>query len=90
MFKILLHPAISNPRIMYDYKQANWALFRAMLDLTLNPHPHIHTPTDLELAITAFETAVRQAAISAIPVHTAKRSHIILPPILCYLLKLKN
>jgi hypothetical protein len=75
---------------MYDYKQANWAHFWATLDLTLNLHPLIHTPTDLEVAITAFETAVQQVAISAIPVHTAKRNRLILPPKLCYLLKLKN
>jgi len=39
VFKIHLHPAISNPRIMYDYKQANWSLFRATLNLYLNPYP---------------------------------------------------
>jgi len=90
VFKIHLHPAISKLRIMYDYKQANWSLFRATLDLHLNPYPHIHTTTDLEHAITAFETSVRQAAISAIPVHTVKRNHLTLPPNLCSLLKLKN
>jgi hypothetical protein len=74
---------------MYDYKQANWSLFRATLDHHLNPYPHIHT-IDLEHAITAFETSVRQAAISAIPIHTVKRNHLTLPTSLCFLLKLKN
>ena len=74
----------------YDYKHVDWSLFCNTLDLALNPLPLIHTPANLEHAITAFETAVRQAAISAIPVLTATQNHLTPPPNLCYLLQLKN
>ena len=90
MFKIHLHPATYTPRSTYDYKHADWSLFRHTLDRTLNPHPLIHTHVDLDHATTAFESAVRQAAISAIPVITTKQNHLTLPPNLRYLLQLKN
>jgi hypothetical protein len=90
VFKIHLHPTTSKPRTQYDYKQANWPLFRATLDLHLKPKFPVHTTTDLERAITTFEMSVRQAAISAIPVQTVKRNHLPLPLNFCTLLKLKN
>ena len=90
VFKIHLHPATYTPRSTYDYKHADWSLFRHTLDRTLNPHPLIHTHVDLDHATTAFESAVRQAAISAIPVITTKQNHLTLPPNLRYVLQLKN
>ena len=40
VFKIHLHPTTSSkPRTLYDYKQANWPLFRATLVLHLNSNP---------------------------------------------------
>jgi hypothetical protein len=72
VFKIHLRPTTSKPRTLYDYKQANWPLFRATLDRHLNPIFTIHTTTDQERAITTFEMSVRQAAIPAILVQTVK------------------
>jgi hypothetical protein len=37
--KIRLRPATCKPRTTYDYKHANWSLFRSTPDLTLNPPP---------------------------------------------------
>jgi len=70
VFKIHLHPTTSKPRTLYDYKQANWSLFRATLDLHLDSNSPVLTTIDLEHAITTFETSGRQATISAIPVQT--------------------
>jgi hypothetical protein len=72
VFKIHLNPTTSKPRMQYDYKQANWPLFRTTLDLQLNPNFPVHSTTDLEHAVTTSEMSVRQAAISAIPVQTIK------------------
>jgi len=37
--KILLHPLITKPRTLYDYKHANWSLLRTSLDLSIPPPP---------------------------------------------------
>jgi len=90
VFKVHLHPDFSSPRILYDYKHANWPLFRYSLGTALDPHSPIKTTIELDHAITTFTQAVQQAAIHAIPVYTIKRNHLSLPPDLRYLLKLKN
>ena len=74
----------------YNYKRANWPLFRSSLDLALDPHPSIRNSTELDLAITTFTQSVLQAATQAIPVHAVKRNYLTLPPTLLYLWKLKN
>jgi len=90
VFKILLHPLITKPRTLYDYKHANWSLFCTSLDLSVPFHPPSLTTSDLEHAVTTFETSVRQAAASSIPTQTVKKNHLTLPPTLRVLLKLKN
>jgi hypothetical protein len=89
-FKILLHPLLTKPRTLYDYKHANWPLFRTTLDLSIPSHPSFLSITDLEHAYTTFETSVRQAAASSMPTHTVKINHLTLPPTVCILLKLMN
>ena len=90
MFKVHLHPDFTAPRIVYNYKHANWPLFRSSLDTALDPHSPIHTTMELDHAITTFTQSVQQAAISAIPVYAAKRNQLTYPPALHYLWKLKN
>jgi len=90
VFKVLLHPDFLEPRILYDYKHANWPIFRYSLDTALDPDPSIQSTTDLDHAIDTFTQSVQQAAIHAIPVHTVKHNHLMFPPNLRYLLKLKN
>ena len=89
-FKILLHPTNPNPRIRYNYPQADWPLFRTTLDLALDLDLPVHTTLDLDHAITIFETYVRRAARSPIPVHTVHHTHLSLPPNVYTILKLKN
>jgi hypothetical protein len=81
---------IENIRILYDYKHANWSLFHTSLDLSIPSLPPFLTSSDLEHAITTFETSVRHAAASSIPTQTVKKNHLTLPPTLCVPLKLKN
>jgi len=90
VFKVLLHPDFSEPRILYDYKHANWPIFRYSLDTALDPDSSIQSTADLDHAIDTFSRSVQQAAIHAIPVYTVKRNHLMFPPNLRYLLKLKN
>ena len=44
VFKIHLHPTISTPRKVYNYKHANWPLFRSSLDSAIDPPPHSQYP----------------------------------------------
>ena len=46
VFKVHLHPGY------YDYKHANWPLFRYSLDTALDPHSPIQTTIELDHAIT--------------------------------------
>jgi len=89
VFKVHLHPDLSAPKTFYDYKHANWPLFRHSLDTALDLSPPIQTTIELDHTI-AFTRTEQQAAIRAIPVTTSKCNHLTLPPNLCYLLKLKN
>ena len=41
VYKVYLHPVLSTPKRLYDYKHANWPLFRTSLDLALDLHPII-------------------------------------------------
>jgi hypothetical protein len=90
VFKVHLHPDFSPTRILYDYKQAKWPLFRYSLDTALNPHCPTQTTTELDHAITTFTQSVLQAAVHAIPVYTINCNHLALQPNLRYLLKLKK
>ena len=65
IFKIHLHPALRTPKPSYDYKNANWPLFRASLDLSLDPNPPFHTTTELEQTITNFSQFILQAETQA-------------------------
>jgi len=78
VFKILLHPFLTKPRTLYEYKHAKCPLFRTTLYLSIPSHPSFLSTTDLEHAVTTFETSVRQA--SSIPTHTVKISHLTLHP----------
>ena len=88
--KILLHPTTYTPRLRYNYHQADWQLFRKNLDLALDNDQPVHTIPDLDQAISIFETSVREAARSAIPVHSGHLTQLPLPPNVCALQKLKN
>ena len=90
VFKVHLHPKLSAPRRVYNYKHASWPLFRSSLDLAIDPHPPIHNTHALDLAISSFTQSVIQAATKSIPVHTVKRNHLTLPQTLLSLWKLKN
>jgi hypothetical protein len=90
MFKIHLRPDFSTPRILFDYKHVNWHLFRSSLDLALDLHPIIQNAVELDNATATFSQAVQQAANQAIPLHTARRNLLTLPPSIHYLWKLKN
>ena len=90
VFKILLYPLLAPPRTLYDYNHANWPLFRSILDHAIPAHPPSLLTTDLDDAVTTFETAIRQAATSAIPKQTVRTKLLTLPPTLRALLKLKN
>jgi hypothetical protein len=90
VFKVHLHPAFSTPRLLYDYKHANWPLFRSSIDLALDPHPTVQNTIELDHAIAAFTQTICQAATHAIPVHALRRNHLTLPPSQLYLWKLKN
>ena len=90
VFKILLQPTTDTPRVQYNYLQADWQLFRTNLDLAVDIDQPVHTTLDLDHAITTFETAVRQAARSAIPVQSAHHTNLSLPPHVHAILKLKN
>ena len=69
VFKIHLHPALRAPRPSYDYNHANWPLFRASIDLTLDPNPPFHSTTELEHSITNFTQSILQAATQTISIH---------------------
>jgi len=90
VFKIHLHPSPRTPKPSYDYKHANWPLFRTSLDLTLDPNPSFPTITELEQTITNFSQSILQAAAQAIPVHPLRRNQLTLPPYLLLLWKIKN
>ena len=90
VFKLHLLPILSKPRKMYDYKHANWQLFKSTLDNSIPLNPIHHSTADLEQAANTFEAAIQQAATTAIPLHTITRNQLTLPPTLVYLLKLKN
>ena len=90
VFKVHLHPVPSTFKLLYDYKHANWPLFRSSLDLAIDLHQIIQNTTELDHAISTFTQTIRQAATQAIPVHTMKRNHLTPPPYLLYLWKLKN
>jgi hypothetical protein len=90
VFKVHLHSDLSTPRLLYDYRYANWPLFRSSLDLALDPHPTIQNTIELDHAITTFTQTIRQAAAQAIPVHATRHNHLTLPPSLLYQWKLKN
>jgi hypothetical protein len=90
VFKVHLHLILSTPKLSYDYKHANWPVFRSSLDLALDLHPIIQNTTELDQPIIAFTQTIRQEATQAIPVRTTRRNHITLPPNLLYLWKLKN
>jgi len=85
VFKVHLHPDFSAPRILYNYKHANWPLFRSSLDLALDPHPSIQNSIELDLAVTTFTQSVHEAGTQAIPVHAVKCNYLTLPPTLLYL-----
>jgi hypothetical protein len=89
VFKVHLHPTATTPRLLYDYKHADWPLFRASIDRALDPTPVIHNTVDLDQAIAIFTHAIRQAATSAIPVHS-HHNRLTFPPSLVYLWRLKN
>ena len=40
VFKILFHPLITKPVTLYDYKHANWSLFRTSLELSIPSFPY--------------------------------------------------
>jgi len=90
VFKVHLHPDLSAPNTFYDYKYANWPLFRNSRDIAPDLNPPIQTTIDLDNIIATFTRTVQPAAIRAIPVTTSKCNHLTLPPNLRYLLKLKN
>jgi hypothetical protein len=48
LFTIPLQPRITKPRKVYNYKHANWPLFRSTLDLSIPTHPPKLSTTDLE------------------------------------------
>jgi hypothetical protein len=68
VFEVHLHPAFSTPRLLYDYKHANWPLFRSSIDLALDPHPTVQNTIELHNASATFTQTIRQAATHAIPV----------------------
>ena len=61
LFKLYLHPERSTPRRGYDYRHANWPLFRNILDSAFPPQGPFHSPADLDQATTAFTQAVQRA-----------------------------
>jgi hypothetical protein len=75
---------------MYDYKHANWQLFKSTLDNSIPLNPTLLSTADLEQTAITFEAAIRQAATTAIPLHTITQNQLTLPPALAYLLKLNN
>ena len=90
VFKIHLRPALRTPKPSYDYNHANWPLFIASLDLTLDPNAPFHTTTKLEQTTTNFSQSILQAATQAIPIHPLRCNHLTLPPYLLLLWKIKN
>jgi len=90
VFKSQLLPILTTPRMVYDYKHADWKLFESTLDGTIPRNPTLLSTADLEQAVIAFEIAIRQAATTAIPLHKVVRNQLTLPPALTQILKLKN
>jgi len=82
VFKILFHPLITKPVTLYDYKHANWSLFRTSLELSIPSFPYNQW-------LTTFETSVRQAAASSTPLKLSKKTTSLSHP-RCVLLKLMN
>ena len=80
VFKVHLHPERLPLKPSYDYKHANWPLFRSTLDLSLDPHPTIQITTELDLAITSFTQSILQAATQAIPLPTTQLNRLTFPP----------
>jgi len=90
VFKIQQRPVLTTPRMVYDYKHADWKLFKSTLDGTIPRNPTLLSTADLEQAVIAFEIAIRQAATTAISLHKVVRNQLTLPPALTQILKLKN
>jgi hypothetical protein len=61
---------LSATRIMCDYKNGSWQLFRFTLDNSIPLHPILLSTADLEQAAISFEAAIRQAATATIPLDT--------------------
>ena len=74
VFKILTHPLFTKPRTLYDYKHSKWSLCRTTIDLPIPSIPSSLIINDLLLAVTTFETSVRQAAVSSIPTKSYRKS----------------
>ena len=90
LFKVYLHPERTTPRRGYDFRHADWPLFRNTLDLALPPQITANSPADLDQATTAFTQAVQSAADRAIPVITTTFNQLTLPSSLTRIMKLKN
>jgi hypothetical protein len=67
VFKLHLLPILSTPRMMYDYKHANWQLFKSTLDNSIPLNPILLSTDDLEKTAITFEAVIRQAATKASP-----------------------
>jgi len=80
VFKVHLRPVLRSPTPSYNYKLANWPLYRSSIDFSLVPLPPILTTTELDQAITAFSRSIQQAAKLAIPMHSSRRNPLTLPP----------
>jgi hypothetical protein len=58
VFKLHLLPILSAPKMMYDYKHANWQLFKSTLDNSTPLNPILLSTADLEQAAITFEAAI--------------------------------
>jgi hypothetical protein len=79
VFKLHLLPILSTPRMVYDYKHANWQLFKSTLDNSIPLNPILLSTADMEQTAITFE-----AATTAILLHTITRNQLTLPPALAY------
>jgi hypothetical protein len=70
--------------MIYEYKHADWQLFKYTLDNSIPLIPILLSTADLEQTTISFETAKGQAATKAIPLHTITRNQLTLSPAVAY------
>lgn len=76
--------------IMYDYQNANWNMFRSILNDKLNLNFHIASRESVEVKTNFFHSLVNTAAMGSIPTKVENFEYISYPDWIHALIRIKN